>query len=127
MAKKRGGVSKSQAIRDYCGANPKAKPKEVADALASQGVVVTPQFVSTIRSNAKRKKSVRRPGRPAKSASAKRPGRPARAAGKRRSSGGGSSSEVSIDSLVKAKKIVKEMGSVEDAKKALDALSKLMD
>lgn len=123
MAKKSSGASKSQVIRDYCEANPKAKPKEVAEALATQGFVVTPQFVSTIRSNAKRKKTARRPGRPAGSASTKRAGRgsasrPAAAKGKE---------DVSIDSLLKAKKIVQEMGGVEDARKALDALSKLMD
>ncbi len=125
MAKKSSGVSKSQAIRDYCEANPKAKPKEVAEALATQGLVVTPQFVSTIRSNAKRKKTTRRPGRPAgstsTSTSTKRAARPARATAAK------GKEDVSIDSLLKAKKIVQEMGGVEDAKKALDALSKLMD
>jgi len=119
MAKKRSGVSKSQAIRDYYDTNPKAKPKEVAAELATQGVVVTPQFVSTIRSNTKRKKTTKRPGRPAGSTSAKPRGRAPRAA----SSDAG---EVSIDSLLKAKKIVAEMGSVEDAKKALDAFAKLI-
>lgn len=121
MAKKSSGVSKSQAIRDYCEANPKAKPKEVAEALATQGLVVTPQFVSTIRSNAKRKKTTRRPGRPAGSTSTKRAARPAQATAAK------GKEDVSIDSLLKAKKIVQEMGGVEDAKKALDALSKLMD
>ena len=119
MAKKSDGVSKSQAIRDYCDANPKAKPKQIAEALAAQGIVVTPQFVSTIRSNAKRKKTTRRPGRPAASD-------PAPKVSRRAARSTAASGDVSIDSLIRAKKIVEEMGSVDEAKKALDTLAKLI-
>lgn len=119
MAKKRSGPSKSQAIRDYYDANPKAKPKEVAEELGKQGVSVTPQFVSTIRSTSKKKKKgTGRRGRP--------PGTGRKTASTPRKSSA-SSNEVSVDSLVKAKKMVDQVGSVDEAKAALDALSKLMD
>jgi len=122
MAKKSSGTSKSQAIRDYYEANPKAKPKQVASDLVAQGFDVTPQFVSTVRSNAKRKtkKKASRRGRPATKKTARRVGRPSgRTAG--------TQSEVSIDSLIKVKSIVDEMGSVNQARKALETLSKLRD
>lgn len=129
MAKKSGGPNKSEAIRDYYAANPTAKPKDVAEALSKQGVTVTPAFVSTIRSTSKKKKVGKR-GRPAatkagrKSArkSARRGGRPATT---RRAVS--ASDEVSIDALLKVKRIVDEMGGVEDARNALSALEKLRD
>lgn len=119
MAKKSAGVTKSQAIRDYYDSNPKAKPKEVAEELGKQGVDVSPQFVSTIRSVSK-KKTVRKRGRPAGSTTARKPGRPKSTTKKM-------NDEVSIDSLLKAKKIVNQFGSVGEAKAALDALAKLID
>src|SRR5690242_8878101 len=71
MAKRKSrgdGPSKSQLIRDYLAANPKDGPQVVAAALkTAHGLTVTPQFVSTIKSNAKRKKrrGGRKPGRSA--------------------------------------------------------------
>ena len=101
-------VNKSQAIRDYITANPKAKPKDVVTALSEQGVTVTPAFVSTLRSNDKRK------GR-------KGPGRRGRPAGSTKSA-----SSVGIDSLVQAKKLIDKMGGINQARQALDALSKIL-
>ena len=43
-------VNKSQAIRDYFKANPKAKTQEVVDALAKQGITVTTGLVRTVKS-----------------------------------------------------------------------------
>jgi hypothetical protein len=43
-------VNKSEEIRDYIRANPKAKNKMVVDALAEKGVKVTPAFVYIIKS-----------------------------------------------------------------------------
>ena len=130
MAKKSEGPNKSQAIRDYHDANPSEKPKQVAAGLKAQGVTVTPAFVSTILSNYKKKSTVGRPGRPAGAKSGRRAGRPGRstvnaapAASSRSTSGG---DEVSIDSLLKVKKIVAEMGSVSEARNALSAYEKLM-
>ena len=48
MAKKPVG-NKSQAIRDYYNANPKAKSPEVVDALAKQGIEVSVNFVNTVK------------------------------------------------------------------------------
>ena len=42
-------VNKSQAIRDYFKANPKAKTHEVVDALEKQGVTVTASLVTTVK------------------------------------------------------------------------------
>jgi len=43
-------VNKSQAIRDYYKANPKAKTSEVIDALAKKGITVTANLVTTVKS-----------------------------------------------------------------------------
>ncbi len=103
---KKSKLNKSEEIRNYYASNPGAKPKEVAAALKKKGLVVTPQFVSTIRSVSKRKNGkVGRPGRPP---------------GSGRSNGG-----VSYEALVKVKKIVDECGSIGDARAALDALELL--
>lgn len=131
MAKKKsGGPNKSEAIRDYYAANPTAKPKEVAEALSKQGISVTPAFVSTIRSTSKTKKKTGKRGRPAGRKTARktarktgrRVGRPATA---RR--GTAARGDVSLDSLVRVKEIVDEMGGVEDARSALAALERLQD
>jgi hypothetical protein len=68
MAKK-SAVNKSQAIRDALAAHPDKSPSEIADVLKADGIVISAQYVSTIKSNAKiktkRKVMVRR-GRPAR-------------------------------------------------------------
>ena len=108
MAKKsKSGTNKSQAIREYKAANPKATPKEIVEALAKTGLAVSPQFVSTILSNAKKKggevgKRGRKPGRPV---------------------------AVPVDNLqqlIQVKKLVDQMGGVEKAKAAVDVLAKLL-
>ncbi|TWU10711.1 hypothetical protein [Allorhodopirellula heiligendammensis] len=127
MAKKKSsGVNKSQAIREYCAANPEAKPLEVAEAMKAIGIDVNAQFVSTVKSNSKKSKKTGRRGRPAgvsakKAAPAKKLGRPA--ASKARSNSG----EVSLDSLINAKKLVEEMGGVDNARNAISVLEQLMD
>ncbi len=56
MAKsKRGGVNKSQAIREALAANPGKSPAEIAEELQAQGLKVNAQYVSTIKSNSKNK------------------------------------------------------------------------
>ncbi len=125
MAKKKSsGVNKSQAIRDYCEANPSAKPMEVAEAMKAQGIDVNAQFVSTVKSNSKKSKKTGRRGRPAgvsakQGAPAKKAGRPAAS----RSRNG----ELSLDSLINAKKLVEELGGVENARNAISVLEQLMD
>jgi len=116
MAKKRSGVNKSKAIREYYEQNPDAKPLDVVAALKQQGVNVSAAFVSTIRSTSKKK-----------SAPTGKRGRPVGSTSARTSSGGGGGASVSIDSLLKMKSAVKDMGGIEKAKAALSALEKLID
>ncbi|OAI57274.1 hypothetical protein AYO47_08200 [Planctomyces sp. SCGC AG-212-M04] len=66
MAKK-AAVNKSQAIRDALAANPSKSPSEIAEMLKSDGISITAQYVSTIKSNAKiktRRRVIARRGRP---------------------------------------------------------------
>lgn len=114
MAKRRsrkGGPTKSQLIRDYMDANPNDGPQSVAAALkTAHGLSVTPQFVSTVKSNAKRKKGKR----------GRKPGRPA-------ATGNGGGAKLSMDVLMAAKKFAQQLGGVGKAKAAVDTLAKLLD
>ena len=110
MAKKKsGGVNKSKAIKEALAAKPEASSKEIADALTSQGIPVTPTYVANVKSTMNRK-----PGRPK---------------GKRKGTGGAgakaASDNVSLASLVQAKKLAAQLGGVEKARELLAALAKL--
>jgi len=123
MAKKSAGQNKSAAIRDYYKSHPKAKPKEVLSALQASGIKTTTAFISTIRSNMKKGLGTGKRGRPAGSVTR----RPSKAVTRgRRPAASSPSSEVSIDSLLKVKRVVEEMGSVDEARAALNALEKLL-
>jgi hypothetical protein len=126
MAKKTSGPNKSQAIREYYEAHPDAKPKAVVEALAAKGVVVTPAFVSTIKSTSINKgpKPAAAKGKrgPKPGASVKAPKVAAAKPAAAKSTGG-----VSIDTLIKAKSLVKELGGIESAMSALAALKRLAD
>lgn len=52
---KKNEPNKSQAIRDYRAQDPDATPKMIAETLTGQGLKMSPQFVSTVLSNAKKK------------------------------------------------------------------------
>ena len=119
MAKKNAEVNKSLEIRSYMNENPKAKPREVVDALKEKGVDVSAQFVSTVKSNSKKSVGVKRRGRPVGSTK-KTP-----AAGKAVTAKGGET--VSVQSLLKLKRVVEEIGSIEEAKAALSTLERLSD
>jgi len=110
MAKKAAaGPNKSKAIRDYKNSHAGAGPKEISTALAEQGVKVTPGFVSTVLSNAKRrgKKGRRKGGRPAGMGA--KPGR-----------------KDALSQLVLAKKMSDQFGGVEKARAALNALAQIL-
>lgn len=112
MAKKSaGGPNKSEVIRNYKSENPKHGPKEIAKALGETGLKVSPAFISTVLSNAKRKSG---------KASGRKRGRVAKAPVAAASKGG-------FNDLIHAKKLVDQIGSVEQAKAALDALAKLLN
>ncbi len=116
MAKKRaGGASKSDLIRSTSAENPTAGPTEVAKLIqTSHNIKVSPAMVSTVLSQDRT-----RGGKPAKRG---RPPKSATKAGRKASSGGG----VSVETLLRIKKLADEMGGVHEAKRALDALSQLM-
>lgn len=100
--KKKGSVgNKSQMIRDYMEANPNAGPKAVSQALSKPGFKVTAAFVSTVKSTDKRK-----------------------GGGSKKISGRGS---VSMTALMQAKRLVDQMGSVDNARAALDAYASLVN
>ena len=117
MAKKKSAttMSKSGAIRDYASNNASAKPKAIAEALNKQGYKVTPQYVSMILSNDRRKggKTSGTRGRRKKVAAVAAP--PA-AKGK----------EVSMADLLAAKQLIQSTGSLAKAKAALDAYTNLV-
>lgn len=110
-------TNKSQAIRDYRHAHPSHKPAKIAESLGKQGIKVSAQFVSTILSNSKKRKTIRKPGRPKGSESVQK----APAARKV------PSGEISFGALLKVKQIVIEMGGISKAKAALHALEQLLD
>jgi hypothetical protein len=105
MARKSGGPNKSAAIRAYKSSHQDAGPKDIAEGLSKDGVKVTPAFVSTVLSNDKRKtRRGRRRGR--------RGGRGARAG--------------RFADLVQAKRLADQMGGIDKARAALEALAKIL-
>lgn len=132
MARKRaGGTSKSDLIRSTSAENPTAGPTEVAKIIqTAHSIKVSPAMVSTVLSQDRTRggKPAKR-GRPPKSesgsngkstsgsrSSGNKPGRkPAAQAG-----------GVSVETLVRIKRLADEMGGVGEAKKALDALSQIL-
>lgn len=106
MAKKaKGGPNKSSAIRDYKAANPAATPKEIAEALGKNGIGVSAQFVSTVLSNAKKKggKIGKRGPKP----------------------GGRKAASGNLEQLITAKKMVEQLGGIDNARAALNVLAQL--
>lgn len=108
MGKKKRSVNKSDAIREHVEKHPDDGPSAIADALGKQGIKVTAAFVSTVRSNDKRKSGPKngRRGRKPK---------------------GGDLDSSTLQALVGAKKLVDAAGSVAAAKAALDNYGKLVD
>jgi hypothetical protein len=105
VAKRPAGKSKSAAIRSYKNGHQQAGPKQIAEALGKEGMKVTPGFVSTVLSNDRRK------------------GRKGRRTATRsgvRSSGG------PFESLVQAKRLADQLGGIDKARQALDALAKIL-
>ena len=118
MAKKKAVPNKSQEIRDYLAANPAAKPKEIVAAMKSKGIKVSAQFVSSVKSSSKTKGPTKRRGRPAGSKNKTTVAR-------KTTTPRGSSDTVSVNSLLKVKRVIEEIGSIEEVKSALNTLEKL--
>jgi len=102
-------VNKTQAVKDYLAANPGTGPKAVSEALKAQGIDIKPSYVSIIKFQSKKKRRGK-----------------AKAAAGSSATPAASSEGLSIELLVKAKKVAESLGGVEEARKAMDALAKLM-
>ena len=106
-------VNKTAAIKAALKANAKSTPKEISEMLQAQGLDVSPGYVSTIKTNMKAKNKKAKKAAAAPASEAAGPVVPKDA--------------VSVGLLVKAKKLVQELGGVKEAKTALNALAQLMD
>lgn len=114
--KKAGGANKSELIRNAKSENPSAGPTEIAALIQSNhNVKVSAAMVSTVLSQDRT-----RGGKPAKR------GRPPKSTKGRKSSAKGSQGELSIETLLRIKKLADDLGGVSEAKKALDALSQIL-
>ncbi|MBC8871901.1 MAG: hypothetical protein H8E44_20930 [Planctomycetes bacterium] len=112
MAKKKSKVSKTQVIKDYLAAHPDAGPKEVAAAVNKQGLGITTNYVSNVKSKMKGK------GKGKKKVAAKKT-----VAAKQQAA----SDQISLSALLQAKKLVAKLGGVDQAKEAISALAQLTD
>lgn len=112
MAKKKAArVNKSAKIREYSDKHPTAKPRDIVAALGKAGIKVSAQQVSSVRTNAKKKKLTKK--RPAvKRSSAKSPV---------------ANSVITHNDLLEAKQFAKKVGGVAAAEKMLAALADLQD
>ena len=107
MAKRK--VTKTESVRRALVKFPDAGPKEIAAKLKTQGVAVTPGYVSTVKSNLrKRAETGHRP-----------PGRPK---GRRNKSSNG---YVALSALQHAHAFIQRAGSVDKAREVLDVIAKL--
>lgn len=110
MAKKKSAVNKSAAIREHLTNNPDAMPQDVSDALRKKGIKVTSQVVSQVKYQmSKRNGAAKRPASPAKSRNGNR----------------ASAIEKALPDLVLAKRFADQVGGVDNAIAAVDALGKL--
>jgi len=103
--------AKTAAIKAALKANPTKTMKEIAELLKEQGFETTANYIGGVKSAMKAKKKAKKAA-PAAAPEAG-PALPKDA--------------VSVGLLVKAKKLVKELGGVKEAKTALNALAQLMD
>jgi hypothetical protein len=100
------GVSKSEQIRQVAREMGSiVRPRDVIQTLEQRGVTVTSGQVSTVLASMGKKRRGRRGRRPAAVVTV--------------------ASTLSLDSLLAAKRLVNQLGSVEAAKTAVDALAKL--
>jgi len=114
MAKRgRKMLNRSQAIRDYKTAHPSAKPKEIVAALKAKGISVSAGLVAAVQHGMKNK---------ATGASGK-PKHGTRTLRGRRGVRG--TSGLSAEDLLEAKRLVDELGGLDEARAALDLLTEM--
>ncbi len=111
-----GGMNKTQAIRAELQKDPGAMPKPLAEKLRAMGYDVKPQYVSVLKNTLKREAEGQTP------ATTGRQGRPPAAT---KQAAAPVSGDLSFESLRKAKELSAELGGIEKAKEALDALIQL--
>lgn len=119
MARKKagGGATKSELIRRAKQANPSAGPTEIAaQILAEHNQKVSPAMVSTVLSQDRT-----RGGKPSKRGRPPKSTKPGRKSGSKAVRG-----DLSIETLLRIKKLAEDLGGVAEAKKALDALSQIL-
>lgn len=121
MARKtKSKINKSNAIREIKSANPEAGPTEISRMIQERfAVTVAPATVSTVLStDKKRTGKVGRPGRPKGSKN-----------GAKKATNGASGNgheDVFLQNLLKAKQLVSDMGGINEARNALNALESLI-
>ena len=118
MAKKKQGVSKSQAVRDYLTENPDATASVVVPELAKRGIKVSPALVSQVKQRMKQAGDL--DGQ--KTTAKKRPGR---RSSTRKPTTVSTSKALTANDLVEAKKRVDDLGGIDQARKALKYLEEL--
>lgn len=104
-------MNKSDHVRRYLSQHSSAKPKEIYEALTGEGVDVSMALINRIKYG------------PGSGRKGKRGGRRRRAAAAATATNG--SNQLSLANLLAAKKLVDQLGSIESAKQAVDALAKL--
>ena len=109
MAKRK--VNKTQAVKDFLAENPDAATNDVVAAMKKQRITVSPNYVSTIKSNLKPKGK--------KKVVAKK-----KAAAEKQEA---TDDKISLSALKEAKKLAATLGGIEQAKEAISALAQLTD
>jgi hypothetical protein len=104
-------MNKSDHVRRYLSKHPAAKPKEIHEGLTSEGVEVSMALINRIKYG------------PGSGRKGKRGGRRRRRAVATAAANG--SNQLSLEHLLAAKKLVQQLGGIESAKQAVDALAKL--
>jgi len=110
-------VNKSEEIRAYYRAHPRAKPLDVVAALGERGIVVSAGNVSTIRYLMKKKKKGRKAARAAANGRGRR--------GKR--AVGREDGEQLLAALVQARKLADRLGGIQRAKQVLSMLDSVFN
>jgi len=123
MAKKKGGVNRTEKVHEYLLANPSQSTSEVLAGLAEQGYQVSNSLVSQGRA-----KLGLSPGRGRKKA-AKKKGAKKKAAGANvaaaRTASASKSAKITSDELYDAKQLADQLGGIDRLRKALDDLERL--
>ena len=105
--KPKSAVNRSQAIRDYLAANASAKTAEIKEALAKNGIKVSDSLISAVKYKKPKGKRGKKRGRPAGAANV------------------ASVDSISVDSLVAIAKVVKQVGGIDVAAKAIGVLRRM--